>query len=93
VEDEAERLRRATQKQAECGWGCFCDACWFAAQQAERRHLDTLLGDQLGGELAAFDALWSLAYGVDVDDALAALEARAARARRAYLDRSAPPDA
>jgi hypothetical protein len=86
--DNAERLRRAVSARAECGWGCFCDACWAAACAAEKRHRRGHQSDVLGGELAVADALWSLSYDVDADDALAALEARSARERRAYRDRA-----
>ena len=77
----AEALRAAVSRQAECGWGCFCDACWLAATAAERRHRETQLGDHIGAELALYDALWSLSFG---DDAAAAPGGQEERSGQAY---------
>ena len=74
--DEVEALRAATRPRAECGWGCFCDACWLAATQAEKRHRSAHADDALGAELAAYDALWRLTFGVDAGAAQAVQEAR-----------------
>lgn len=82
----AEALRATVSARAECGWGCFCDACWLAATAAEKRHLDTQLGDQLGSELALYDALWSLCFGADADAAQAVREARSLLERAPRTD-------
>ena len=60
--DNAEALRAAIKPEAECGWGCFCDACWHAATLAEKRHRREQATDALGAELALHDALWRLAF-------------------------------
>ena len=75
MEDNQERLRRAVTPRAECGWGCFCDACWRHAQAAEKQHLGTQRGDALGAELALYDALWRLAFGEPLGAARAHPEA------------------
>lgn len=83
--DEAERLRRALPPRAECGWGCFCDACWYASGVATSRHLTEHRDDALGAELAAYDALWRLSFGVDEVPAPEVQEARSLLER---LDRT-----
>jgi hypothetical protein len=63
VDNEYEALRAATTPKATCGWGCFCDACWLAAGEAEKQHLGRRADDALGAELAVYDSLWRLAFG------------------------------
>lgn len=68
-----------------CGWGCFCDRCWFGANTGEAQQIGALGSEQLEYEQRVHQVLLELADAAFGDDAL--------DARSAVVDERCPGDA
>lgn len=58
----AEALRAAVSAIGDCGWGCFCDACWVAACLGEKQPRGRHESVPYSSSTAEFDALFGHAY-------------------------------
>jgi hypothetical protein len=71
----------STSKRAECGWGCFCDACWLAAGERSEAAEERTQAERFWREVDALTVLVAAAGAFDVGSALPGLEAAAQRER------------